>query len=320
MPLIEQSTYQKPSSYLFNGHLETLIPGLFRKVPDVYYERERITTPDDDFLDIDWIRKNSERLLILTHGLEGSTDRHYIQGPARLFSENGWDVLAWNCRSCSGELNKQLRFYNHGDTDDISTVIHYALQQKDYKKVVLVGYSMGGAITLNYLGRCADRVPSVVERAVAFSTPCDLGDSIAALEALENWGYRNRFFINLKRKITEKAAIFPDKIDLSHFKRIKQWKDFDNFYSAPMNGYQDADDFYYHASSIHVIPNIKVKTLIVNALNDSLLTPACYPKAICKASKEVHLETPKRGGHVGFTEKGELYAWSERRALEWCSQ
>lgn len=319
MPLIQNSTYEKPAAYLFNGHLETLIPGLFRKIPDVSYERERIPTPDDDFLDIDWIDKGSDHLLILTHGLEGSTDRHYIQSPAKLFSENGWDVLAWNCRSCSGEMNKQLRFYNHGDTEDISTIIEHALAQKDYKKVVLIGYSMGGAIVLNYLGRRSEDVPDVIQRAVAFSTPCDLGDSISALEARENWLYRNRFYYNLKKKILQKATIFPDKIDVNKFKKIKKWNDFDDYYSAPMNGYKDAEDFYYHASSIYSIPNIQVKTLIVNALNDPLLTPACYPKEICKSSDTVFLEIPKRGGHVGFTEKGELYAWSDWRALEWCT-
>ncbi|MFK7935213.1 MAG: YheT family hydrolase [Saprospiraceae bacterium] len=319
MPLISHSTYHGPSPYLFNGHLETVYPGVFRKIPNVTYERERVTTPDDDFLDVDWIDKKSKRLLILTHGLEGSTDRHYIKAPARLFSENGWDVLAWNCRSCSGEMNRQLRLYNHGDLDDISTIVEYALQQKNYERVVMVGFSMGGAITLNYLGRKAAEVPDVIDRAVAFSTPCDLGDSISALEAGENWLYRNRFRYSLQQKIEEKAKLFPDKIDVRKFKQIKEWKDFDNLFSAPLNGYRDADDFYHQASSIYAIPNIKVKSLIVNAWNDPLLTPACYPKELCERSKTVYLETPKRGGHVGFTERGKLFAWSEQRALEWCT-
>ena len=210
MPLITTSTYRKPATYLFNGHLETIYPGVFRQISNLTYERERITTPDDDFLDVDWIDKNSRRLVILTHGLEGSTERHYIKAPAKLFSQNGWDVLAWNCRSCSGEMNRQLRLYNHGDLDDISTIVAYALQRKSYERIVMVGYSMGGAITLNYLGRKAAEVPVVIDRAVAFSTPCDLGDSISALEARENWLYRNRFRRSLQQKITAKAELFPN--------------------------------------------------------------------------------------------------------------
>lgn len=320
MPLIARSSYTRPAPYLFNGHLETLIPGIFRSIPGVSYERERIDTPDDDFLDVDWIDKGGKQLVILTHGLEGSTDRHYIKAPARLFSEQGWDVLAWNCRSCSGEMNRQLRLYDHGDTDDISTIIDYALRQKSYERVALVGYSMGGAIILNYLGRKTSSVPDVIDKAVAFSTPCDLGDSIHALESWENWLYRRRFRTSLRRKIEVKARLYPDQIDLTKFEEIKAWKDFDTFFSAPLNGYRDASDFYTKASSIFVLPQIRISTLIVNAANDPLLTAACYPKSICSASASVHLEIPQRGGHVGFTERGQLYAWSDRRAWEWCQK
>lgn len=320
MPVLKESSYPNPSRYLWNGHAETIYPGVFRKIPDVNYRRERIMTPDDDFLDIDWIDQSSQKLLILTHGLEGSTDRHYIKAPAKLFSENGWDVLAWNCRSCSGEMNKQLRLYNHGDTDDISTVVSHALRTKNYEKIAMVGFSMGGAITLNYLGNRAAEVPAVIKHAVAFSTPCDLGDSINALVSRENWFYRTRFYRSLKKKIVAKARLHPDKIDLNLFKKVKEWRDFDTFFSAPLNGYKDVDDFYYQASSVNSIPKIKVKTLIVNALNDSLLTPACYPKKLCEQHPNVYLETPARGGHVGFTIPKSLYAWSEKRALEFVSE
>lgn len=316
MPLLKQSSFPAPAPYLWNGHAETIFPGVFRKITEVQYERERIITPDDDFLDIDWIDKSSRKLLILTHGLEGNTTRHYIKAPAKLFSQNGWDVLAWNCRSCSGEMNKQIRLYNHGDTDDISTIVKHALRTKDYEEIAMVGFSMGGAITLNYLGKRTTEVPKVIQRAVAFSTPCDLGDSITALESRENWFYRNRFFYSLKKKIVAKAKLHPNAIDLSLFKQIKKWKDFDNFYSAPLNGYQDADDFYYQASAVNFIKNIKIKTLIVNALNDSLLTPACYPTILCEQHPNVFLEVPKRGGHVGFTIPKSEFAWSEKRALE----
>ena len=108
MPLIKESSY-KPPFYLKNAHLATIVPNMLRKVNGIKYHRERIDTSDGDFLDLDWIKDKGEKLVIISHGLEGSSDRHYIKGTAKLFSNNGWDVLAWNCRSCSGELNRKPR-------------------------------------------------------------------------------------------------------------------------------------------------------------------------------------------------------------------
>jgi len=152
MPIINQSTYPGPPSYLFNGHLQTIVPSVFRKVEGVAYERERFLLADGDFVDIDWLDTRSKKLVVLTHGLEGDSGRHYIKGTAKLFSQNGWDVLAWNCRSCSGEMNKAFRLYNHGEIGDISELINHALRTKHYEKIVLVGYSMGGNISLKYVG------------------------------------------------------------------------------------------------------------------------------------------------------------------------
>ena len=115
MPVIPHSSYPGPPAYLRNGHLQTVVPSVFRKVKGVDYERERLELPDGDFLDLDWLDSRSKRLLIVTHGLEGDSHRHYVKGTAKLFSAAGWDVLAWNCRSCSGEMNRAFRLYNHGE-------------------------------------------------------------------------------------------------------------------------------------------------------------------------------------------------------------
>lgn len=143
MPVLKNSTY-RPSPLLINGHLETIAPALFRKVTGVHYERERLVLLDDDFVDLDWLDNGSRNLVVLTHGLEGSSDRQYMAGMARMFFEQKWDVLAWNCRSCSGEMNKALRMYHHGEIGDFGEVIDHALATKDYEKIALVGFSMGG--------------------------------------------------------------------------------------------------------------------------------------------------------------------------------
>ena len=158
MPVSENSTYRR-SSLLFNGHLESIFPALFRKVNNVKFERERLTLFDGDFVDLDWLNSNSRQLVILTHGLEGDSSCQYILGMARMFSDHHWDVLAWMCRSCSGEMNRAFRMYHHGEISDIGEVIQHALKTKNYEKIILIGFSMGGNISMKIFGRTRKRNP-----------------------------------------------------------------------------------------------------------------------------------------------------------------
>ncbi len=170
MPIIN-SSYSNPPFYLFNSHLETIVPSLFRKV-EGKYESERLELPDHDFLDLDWMRGHQDKLVIISPGLEGSSERPYSKGVAHYFYHRGWDALAWNCRGCSGEINRLPRFYHHGATEDIAAVIDYAIQKK-YKKIALVGFSMGGSMSLKYIGERKDNLPSEIKSVVGFSVPCE---------------------------------------------------------------------------------------------------------------------------------------------------
>ncbi|MEQ1588434.1 MAG: alpha/beta fold hydrolase [Cyclobacteriaceae bacterium] len=165
MPLIPSSPY-RPPFHLFNGHLETIIPSIFRKVSAVY-QRERIELTDGDFLDLDWLSKGRNKLVIVSHGLEGNSDRHYAKGMAAYFFERGWDAIAWNCRGCSGEINRLPRSYHHGATEDLAAVVDHAIQ-KSYTHIVLVGFSMGGSMTLKYLGERKDCIANAIKSAVVF--------------------------------------------------------------------------------------------------------------------------------------------------------
>lgn len=317
MPLIEHSSYPGPPAWQYNGHLQTLAPGIMRRVQGVEYQRERIATPDDDFLDLDWIRRGNGRLVILTHGLEGDSNRQYIRGAAKLFSQNGWDVLAWNCRSCSGEMNRAFRMYHHGDIEDIGTVVHHVLQSGDYDTVALVGYSMGANITMKYLGVHGENLPSPIRAAAVFSAPCDLE---SGAEVLDRWGnafYRRRFMRALVRKIKVKNAQYPGRLDLSKLRLVERWRDFDEYFSAPICGYRDASDFYKNASAKNFIAGIRIPTLLVNAQNDPILTPACMPDDLARTHPFFHFEMPEHGGHCGFLYRNENeFSWSEQRALE----
>jgi predicted alpha/beta-fold hydrolase len=320
MPIIQNSSYQNPPFYQFNGHLQTIIPGIFRKVKDVNYQRERLELADQDFLDLDWIFKDSKNLVLLSHGLEGSSDRQYIQGAAKLFSKNNWDVLAWNCRSCSGEMNRTARLYHHGDIEDIGTVINHALAKKDYQNVVMIGFSMGGAMSLNYLGKNGKKIPAQIKAAVAFSTPCDLKEGAEILNLKSNAVYRKRFLKNLKKKILIKGQEYPGLVDLKKLEDIKEWRDFDEHFSAPLNNYKDADDFYFNSSAKNFMENIQIPTLLVNAQNDPILTPACSPISMAKNHPNLFIENPDQGGHCGFMLPNQEFAWSEMRALEFADE
>src|SRR5688572_32936889 len=129
-----------------------MYPALLRKVSGVVYDRERIQTPDNDFLDLDWLRQSAERVVIISHGLEGNTSRAYMKGMAQAFYNQNFDVLTWNFRGCSGEVNKQLRFYHSGATDDLDCVVEHATQ-KGYKEIYLVAFSLGANMTLKYLAK-----------------------------------------------------------------------------------------------------------------------------------------------------------------------
>ena len=318
MPVIT-SAYKGPPFYLVNGHLETIIPSLRRVIKDVKYKRERIETPDNDFLDIDWLKQKSPRLLVISHGLEGNTDRHYVKGLAKLFYQNSWDILAWNNRTCSGEMNRQKIMYHHGASYDLRTVVEHVNKIGDYKEIALVGISMGGAQTIRYLGEQEKYpLPKNLTKAVAISAPCALPESAATLKKRRNRIYEQRFLGKLKKKLVEKANQFPD-IDISNLDQIKTIEAFDNHYSGPLHGFQNAEEFYAWCNPLPFIEKIKVPLLILNALNDPLLQGDCYPYLIVSNQSNIFLETPKRGGHVGFTVPRSEFTYAESRALGFLS-
>ncbi len=212
-------------------------------------------------------------------------------------------------------MNRLPRFYHHGTTEDLAAVIDHAIQKK-YARIALVGFSMGGSLSLKYLGERKERVPHQIKSAVAYSVPCDLGSSARELDKPNKKFYLHRFLKKLEKKIKAKALLFPDVISAEGFNIIKTFRDFDNRYTAPLHGFADADDFYSKASSGPYLSSITIPALIVNAINDPFLPQACYPFDIAKNHQFVHLETPERGGHVGFSLFGKTESWMEIRAFE----
>lgn len=308
--MINAAPYKRPS-LLFNRHLETIYPALFRKIPAITCTQNRISTPDDDFLDLDWYTSGGNKLVIISHGLEGNSKRAYVLGMVKAFTALGYDAMAWNYRGCSHELNRKPRFYHSGATDDLNTLVEHACNLNRYTEISLVGFSLGGNLTLKYLGE-RHKAGRLITSAVAISVPLDLESSCIALAKPANWMYVKRFLISLKKKVSQKSRVM--KLPISpNLNSISSLREFDNQVTAPLHGFQDAADYYQKNSSLPYLETIPNRTLILNALNDPFLSSECYP--VKTNNSKITLEFPVHGGHVGFTSINQngLY-WSELRA------
>jgi len=314
MPVIE-STYKAPV-FLGNNHLQTVAPTLFRKVEGVSYVRERIQTPDEDFIDIDISSKGSRRAVVLSHGLEGSAHSNYVRGMARAFNARGWDAVSFNFRSCSGEMNRAPGLYHSGKTEDLHEVIGHLLKTRSYETLSLVGFSLGANLTLKYAGERGKSILPQIKSAVGISAPCDLASSCREILKPKCAVYEKRFLYSMMKKIKLKEAILPPDISRD-YTLTKNLLDFDNRYTAPLGGFKDAADYYEKCSSKRYIAGTAIPTLILNAKDDPILGPECFPWQEAEASGNLFLEVPDKGGHVGFiTFNSDGEYWDETRTAE----
>ncbi len=321
MPLIHNSGYKPPFLFM-NGHVQSTYPTLYRQIKFDYDERVRITTPDDDFLDLGLSHTGSSRLAIISHGLEGNSERAYVLGMVKALKTENINALVWNQRGCGGEPNLKLRFPNNGTTDDLNTVISYAISKKKYDEIYLIGFSLGGNITLAYLGGLGGfNIPAELKCSIVFSVPCNLADAEYQLARFSRRIYMNRFLRMLHEKIKIKSEMFPAEISEKDYEDIKNFRQFDNRYTAPIHGYKDAEDYWEKCSSGNYLSDIKSPVLLINAKNDPFLGKDCYPVKQAEESRYVFLEMPSSGGHAGFIEfNSDNMYWSEKRALEFIKQ
>lgn len=319
MPVVRHSDY-KPPLLLRNRHFLTIYPTLFRKAKTVNYTRARMTTADDDFLDLDFSTVGSDSLVIVLHGLEGDSHRKYVTGMVQVFNKEGYDVVGMNFRGCSGEPNKALRFYHSGETGDLDAVIKHIEGSKKYRSLYLVGFSLGGNVLLKYLGERGDKVSPLIHSAVAISVPIDLANSAIELEKKSNAVYMQRFVRSLGAKLTEKAKAYPNAFSMEGYDQVTNFRQFDERYTAPIHGFPGAEVYWEQSSSIRQLHKIKVPTLLINAQDDPFLGPKCFPYDIAEASEYLYLETPRYGGHVGFMNFGVNTYWTEHRALDFVKQ
>ncbi len=319
MPWIE-SSFSRPW-WLPNGHLETLWPFLSRRLT-LNGQPVSIPLADGDRLLADYYPAppgltgpGAGRLMIIAHGLEGHSRRPYVLGLARKALAQGYGVLAWNFRSCGPESNLLPRFYHAGCSHDLDAVIEWSASLP-YAERVLTGFSMGGNITLKWLGEAGDTASGKgVVAAAVLSVPCDLTGCTDSLESPQNALYRRRFVTDLSARLRRKAEEFPDTFDLRPLSGIRTVREFDDLYTAPMHGFKNAADYYHQCSASRFLGAIRVPTLLLNARNDPFLSPSCYPEAVSRQHAWLHLEAPRHGGHVGFY-AGRGQWWADTRLCE----
>lgn len=313
MPLL-QSSYHPPV-VLRNYHITTIYAAVVRKV-EVPQMRQRLELADGDFLDLDWSFSSTptKKVVLLVHGLEGSSRRPYIRGAAKLFSESGWDVAAINLRGCSGEINRRFKSYHAGATGDLDQVVNHVLQKQKYKSICFNGFSLGANLMLKYLGEGRPAIPEL-KAAVMVSAPCDLYGSLRKLEETRNLLYRKRFLYKLKKNLLLRAQHFPERITTREIAACDSLLSIDNLYTSKAHGYKNALDYYEKNSALQFLDHIEIPTLILNAGNDGFLSEESYPREAAARKKNLYLEIPQFGGHTAFLQKKEP-TYNEERAFQ----
>jgi predicted alpha/beta-fold hydrolase len=317
MALIQESTY-KPSPLFKSKHFNTIYRTLFQSIP-VKYHRQRMETLDGDFMDIDFSNVGSKKLVVIIHGLEGSSDSKYVTALTKISNESGFDVAAVNLRGCSGEPNLHLYSYHSGKTEDLAEIISYLEDSFNYASYHVVGYSLGGNLLMKYLGEGRSDYSSKLQAGVGVSVPCDLKGSSEAIAKFWNMVYMQRFLISLKKKTKLKFRQFPESdIPLEAIMNSRNFLDFDNLFTAPVNGFVDAEDYWKRNSCKQFLQGIEIPSLLVTSIDDPFLSESCIPMKEARSNDHVKLEVTKYGGHVGYNsnfENGSGF-WLERRIVE----
>jgi uncharacterized protein len=274
-----------------------------RRASGLETKLERIETPDGDFLDLYHLSgKPGAPTLVLLHGLEGSLRSHYIQGLLSEASRRSWHAVVLIFRSCGDSMNRTRRFYHSGETSDISFAINHLLDRRPDTRIALTGVSLGGNVLLKYLGERRENVPTQVAAAAAVSVPYDLGKAADHIDKGFARVYQRSFIKSLQSKAIAKLEHFPDLIDRDRISTIRTMRDFDNCLTAPIHGFDNADDYYRKSSALGWLDGIRVETLLLSAVDDPFLPSSVLEqvRAAARNNPALEIEFTRNGGHVGF--------------------
>ena len=294
---MEEPRYLAPK-WLPGGHAQTIWPLLIKgALPR--YRRERWETPDDDFIDLDWISGRADApCVVLFHGLEGSSRSHYARRLMHAVERRGWHGVVVHFRGCSGEPNRLPRAYHSGDSLEIDWVLR-RLHARGYPALFAAGVSLGGNALLKWLAEQGTLASVIVNAAVAVSAPLDLAAANTALSSGFNLVYARHFLRTLIPAALAKERRFPGRIDIRRAQAARTLRDFDDAVTAPLHGFHGADDYYARSSAGPLLGTVRTPTLLLHAANDPFLPQTALPQRE-QLPNVVMLEIPRHGGHVGF--------------------
>lgn len=294
--------YRSPP-WLRGGNAQTIWPALFGRRhhgPVIQFRRERWTTPDGDFVDADWLGDAPNApLLVMFHGLEGSTRSHYAQAFADWARRHGWRFVMPHFRGCSGELNLAPRAYHSGDFEEIGWMLSQA-KSRHAGPIVAVGVSLGGNALLRWAEEAGDTAAATAKAVVAISSPIDLAAGGRAIgRGFNRLVYTRMFLKTMKPKALAKLAQHPGLFSREKLLAARNLYEFDDVFTAPLHGFRDTDDYWARGSAKPHLHRIRIPALVLNARNDPFVPGASLPAAH-EVGTHVTLWQPEHGGHVGF--------------------
>ncbi|MGB5440034.1 MAG: hydrolase [Gammaproteobacteria bacterium] len=309
-----------PAWWLRGAHRQTLFASLCRRRLAPPLERERVELPDGDFIDLDWSKNATGKIVLVLHGLEGSLESHYTGGLLKALAENNYQAGLMYFRNCSGEPNRLARSYHSGETGDLDFIVRQILEKHPARPLVAIGFSLGGNVLLKWLGEQAQASP--LHSAMAISVPFDLNSAALKLEKGLSRIYQRHLLKKLRKSVGRKAAHHPPPLALEQLHELRTFRQFDDRITAPLHGFRDVDDYYTRSSSKQYLKTIHTPTLIIQASDDPFLPAAALPRDP-ELAAAVTLELSSRGGHVGFITGANPFNphyWLEQRVLQFLAE
>lgn len=317
-----------PARWLPGAHAMTVFASVTRPFPRPVARRERLELPDGDFLDVDRFSPPGASpdapVLVVAHGLEGSSRAPYVRGLVALALRRGLAAVALNFRGCSGEPNRLPRFYHSGETGDLAHVVERLAAERPARAIALAGFSLGGNVVVKYLGERGEAAPPQVRAAAAISVPFDLLRSARALDAPGFWNlvYRERFLRRLRAKALAKAARFPGLLDVERIRAARTFAAYDGALTAPLHGFPSAEVYWETQSGGRFLAGVRRPLLALSSLDDPIVPGDTIPVEAARANPHVALEITPAGGHVAFVSGSPFWPsyWAEARAVEFVAR